>query len=74
MLGSRVIGGLGDFGLGDPSKRMERQVDFHSLLRQRYRSLFLVPSHSKWGCSEKRGLSAFSTYLAKKHVNFYMIY
>ena len=28
---------------------------------------FLVPSRLEWGCSEKRGLSAFSTYLSQKH-------
>ena len=62
-----MIGDLDGFRLGDPSKHTEKQVDFHNLLRQRYRSLFSVPSRSKWGCSERRGLSAFSTYLLKKH-------
>jgi hypothetical protein len=32
------------FGRVTPSKHMGKRVDFHSLLRQRYRSLFLVPS------------------------------
>ena len=68
-----MIDDLGGFGLGDPSKHTERQVDFHNLLHQRYRSLFLVPSNCKWGCSEKRGLSAFSTYLAKNHGDFNII-
>ena len=36
-----MIGGLDDFGHVIPSKHMERLVDFHSLLRQRCRSLFL---------------------------------
>jgi len=63
-----VIGDLDGFRLGDPSKRTERRVDFHNLLRRRFRSLFSVPSSSsKWGCSERRGLSAFCTYLTKKH-------
>ena len=62
-----MIGVLGGFGLGDPSKRMGRQVVFHSLLLRRCRSLFLVPSSRKWGCSERSGLSAFSTNLTKNH-------
>jgi len=44
MLGTRVIGDLDGFGNEVPNKRMETQVDFHNLLRRRYRSLFLVPS------------------------------
>ena len=40
-----MIDDLGGFGLGDPSKHTERQVDFHNLLHQRCRSLFLVPSN-----------------------------
>jgi hypothetical protein len=67
MLRSRVIDALDGFGLGDPSKRTEKHVGFHNLLRQRYRSPFRFPSRSKWGCSEKTSLSAFSTYLTKKH-------
>jgi hypothetical protein len=46
---------------------MGKRVDFHSLLRQRYRSLFLVPSRVIVDVVERRGLSAFSTYLAKYH-------
>jgi hypothetical protein len=44
---------------------MGRQVVSHSLLRQKYRSLFLFPSHDNDGCIEKTALSAFSTYLTK---------
>jgi hypothetical protein len=39
-----VIGDLGGFGIGAPNKHMEKLVDFHNLLRRRYRSLCLVPS------------------------------
>jgi hypothetical protein len=45
-------------------------VVFRSLLLQRYRSLFLVPSLIKWGCSEITALSAFSTNLTKKYGGF----
>lgn len=68
-----MIGVLGGFGLEVPSKHMGRLVVVQSLLRQRYRSLFFVPSNCEWLSSEKRGLSAFSTYLAKKHGSFNMI-
>ena len=40
-----MIGDPDDFELEDPNKHTERQVDFHNLLRQRYRSLFSVPSN-----------------------------
>jgi hypothetical protein len=68
-----VIGGLGGFVLGDPSKHMGKRVVFHNLLRQRYRSLFSVPSSSKCSCIERRSLYAFSTNLAKKHGIFNII-
>ena len=47
---------------------MGKQVVSHSLLRQKYRSLFLFPSHNNEGCIEKTALSAFSTYLTKNMV------
>ena len=62
-----MIGGLGGFGRGDPSKRMERLFGFHSLLPQRCRSLFFGPFLLECRCSDGRGLSAFSTNLTQKH-------
>jgi len=62
-----VIGDLGDFGRGDPSKHTGRLFGSRSLLRRRYRSLFSFPSRVMRGCSEKRGLSAFSTNLSQNH-------
>ena len=65
-----MIGDLDGFGLGDPSKHTEKQVDFHNLLRQRYRSPIRFPSRSKRGCSERRALSALCTNLNQKHEFF----
>jgi hypothetical protein len=45
---------------------MERQPSVQSLLPQRCRSLFCIPSTDLRG-REKTSLSAFSTSLAKKH-------
>lgn len=45
MLKTRVIGDLDDFVRVVPSKHMEIRVDCQSLLLQRYRSLFCVPSY-----------------------------
>jgi len=67
-----VTGDLGGSGRGDPSICMGRLVVFRSLLRRRHRSLFLVPS-AEDESREKRGLSAFSTFLAKQDGDFYTI-
>lgn len=53
MLKIRVIGVLCGFGHGVPSKGMEIRVDDYSLLRRRYRSLFLVPLSSNLITDEK---------------------
>jgi hypothetical protein len=46
---------------------MGRLVVSRNLLRRRYRSLFLIPLNCDEKSREKRGLSAFSTFLAKSH-------
>ncbi len=67
MWGIHVTGALGDFGLLTPSKHRGRSVGCHSLLRQRYRSLFFVPSRVRYACRYRGGLSAFSTNIAKNN-------
>jgi hypothetical protein len=62
-----VIGGLDGFELVAPSRCRGIRVVSRSLLLQRCRSLFLVPSSSKCSCIGRGGLYAFSTNLNKKH-------
>ena len=66
-----MIDALGDFGREAPSKHLKRQAYFESLSRRICRSLSIIPLYRECERSEKRGLYAFSTFLAKKYDDFY---
>ena len=66
-----MIGDPDGFGRGDPNKHMERQFDFHKFIAPKIPQPIFGPfSPVNGDVSEKRGLSAFSTYLAQKHGDF----
>gem|GEM_PF-1661643 len=55
------------FGSETPINIRKNRLIFIIYYAKDTAAYFRFPSRSKWGCSERRGLSAFSTYLLKKY-------
>jgi hypothetical protein len=55
------------FGSETPVNIRKNRLIFIIYYAKDTAAYFRFPSRSKWGCSERRGLSAFSTYLTQKH-------